>query len=177
MTGEQAIQAGVVTVSDKAAAGERKDTSGPLLAGLLHNIGVRVVKQDVVPDEPDKIKQALTDLTDTLGVDLVITTGGTGLTPRDVTPEATRDLIEREVPGLAEMLRFEGFNQTPRAVLSRGVAGIRRKTLIINLPGSPKAVREGMDALTPLLPHAVQMLRGVDTEHPPEPTVSETGLA
>jgi molybdenum cofactor synthesis domain-containing protein len=176
MVRDQVIRAGVVTVSDKTAAGERKDTSGPLLAGLLRNAGVQVVVQNVVPDESDEIKRALTDLTDGMGVDLVITTGGTGLTPRDVTPEATRDLIEREVPGLAEVLRFEGYKQTARAVLSRGVAGIRRRTLIINLPGSPKAVREGMDVLAPLLPHAVQMLRGEDTEHAPEATVPETGL-
>lgn len=177
MAEEQVIRAGVVTISDKAAAGERKDTSGPLLAGLLRDMGVRVVVQNVVPDEPDKIRRALTDLTDAGEIDLVITTGGTGLTPRDVTPEATRDLIEREVPGLAEMLRFEGYKQTPRAVLSRGVTGIRRRTLIINLPGSPRAVRDGMDTLAPLLPHAVQMLRGEDTEHAPEATASETGLA
>ena len=177
MAEEQVIRAGVVTISDKAAAGERKDSSGPLLASLLRDIGVQVVMEHIVPDEPDKIKRALFDLTDTIGVDLAITTGGTGLTPRDVTPEATRDLIEREVPGLAEVLRFEGYKQTPRAVLSRGVAGIRRKTLIINLPGSPEAVREGMETLTPLLPHAVQMLRGEDTEHAPGATSSEIDLA
>jgi molybdenum cofactor synthesis domain-containing protein len=135
------------------------------------------VAQSIVADEPDEIKRALRNLSDTMGVDLAITTGGTGLTPRDVTPEATRDLIERQVPGLAEVLRFEGYKRTPRAMLSRGVAGIRRKTLIINLPGSPKAVREGMETLAPLLPHAVQMLRGEDTEHAPGATPSEVDLA
>ena len=177
MTEEQVIRAGVVTISDKAAAGERKDASGPLLTSLLRNIGVRVVMQNIVPDDVDKIKRALTDLTDMVGVDLVITTGGTGLTPRDATPEATQAVIEREAPGLAEALRFEGYQKTPLAVLSRGVAGIRRKTLIINLPGNPKAVREGMETLTPLLPHAVQMLRGVDTEHMAEAASTEAGLA
>jgi molybdenum cofactor synthesis domain-containing protein len=177
MTEVQVIRAAVVTVSDRAAAGERKDASGPLLTSQLRKMGVRVVMQNIVPDEPEEIKRALTDLADTVGVDLVITTGGTGLTPRDVTPEATRAVIEREAPGLAEALRFEGYQKTPLAVLSRGVAGIRRKTLIINLPGNPKAVREGMETLTPLLPHAVQMLRGEDTEHAPQAVSSEMGLA
>jgi molybdopterin adenylyltransferase len=176
MTEEQAIRAGVVTVSDKAAAGEREDASGPLLSGLLRKMGVRVVAQNIVPDEPEQIKRVLTHLTDVVEVDLVITTGGTGLTPRDVTPEATRGLIEREVPGLAEALRFEGYQKTPLAALSRGVTGIRRKTLIINLPGSPKAVQEGMETLTPLLPHAIQMLRGENTEHTPKATPVEMGL-
>jgi molybdopterin adenylyltransferase len=162
------IRAGVVTVSDKGYAGERENASGPLLAGLLRKMGAEIVRQTVVADEPDKITRVLTDLIALESVDLIVTTGGTGLTPRDVTPEATRALIEREVPGLAEVLRFDGYQKTPLAVLSRGVAGIRGKTLIINLPGSPKAVREGMETLAPILPHAIQMLRGVDTEHAPE---------
>jgi molybdopterin adenylyltransferase len=164
------IRAGVVTVSDKASAGERKDESGPLLANLLGKMGARVVMQTTVPDERDEITRVLTDLIALESVDLIMTTGGTGLSPRDVTPEATRALIEREVPGLAEVLRFDGYRKTPLAVLSRGVAGIRGKTLIINLPGSPKAVREGMETLTAILPHAIQMLRGVDTEHEPDAT-------
>ncbi len=168
MAKENPIRAGVVTVSDKASAGERKDASGPLLADLLRKIGVQVVAQTVVPDEQGEIRRVLTDLADEAGVDLVVTTGGTGLTPRDVTPEATKSLIEREVPGLAEVLRFDGYHKTPLAVLSRGVAGIRGRTLILNLPGSPKAVREGMETLMPILPHAIRMLRGVDTEHVPE---------
>jgi molybdopterin adenylyltransferase len=168
MAKENPIRAGVVTVSDKASAGERKDASGPLLADLLRKIGVQVVAQTVVPDEQGEIRRVLTDLADEAGVDLVVTTGGTGLTPRDVTPEATKGLIEREVPGLAEVLRFDGYRKTPLAVLSRGVAGIRGGTLILNLPGSPKAVREGMETLMPILPHAIRMLRGVDTEHFPE---------
>jgi molybdopterin adenylyltransferase len=177
MAERQVIRAGVITVSDKAAAGRREDASGPLLVSFLRKMGIEVVMQSIVPDESDEIKRALTDLTDTVGVDLALTTGGTGLTPRDVTPEATQDLIEREVPGLAELLRFDGYQKTPRAVLSRGMAGIRRKTLIINLPGNPKAVREGMETLTSLLPHAVQMLRGEDTEHAPEAVSPEVGLA
>lgn len=159
------IRAAVVTVSDKGYAGEREDVSGPLLAGLLRDLGVEVVAQTVVPDEPGQIQETLAHLADDLAVDLVLTTGGTGFTPRDRTPEATRAVIERETPGLAEMLRMEGYRRTPLAVLSRGTAGLRGRTLIINLPGNPKAVREGMEVLAPILPHAVQMARGVDTEH------------
>ena len=159
------IRAAVVTVSDKGYAGEREDTSGPLLAGLLRELGVEVVAQTVVPDEPAQIREALSHLADDLELDLVMTTGGTGFTPRDRTPEATRAVIERETPGLAEALRMEGYRRTPLAVLSRGIAGLRGKTIIINLPGSPKAVREGMEVLAPILPHAVKMARGVDTEH------------
>ena len=159
------IRAGVVTVSDKGYAGEREDASGPLLADLLREMGAEVVRQTIVPDERAEIERVLTALADEVRVDLVITTGGTGPAPRDVTPEATRAVTEREVPGLAEVLRFEGYRQTPLAVISRGVAGIRGRTLIVNLPGSPKAVREGMETLIPVLPHAIQMLRGVDTEH------------
>jgi molybdenum cofactor synthesis domain-containing protein len=169
----QSIQAAVVTVSDKGAAGQREDVSGPLLVDLLRKLGAHVVHQAIVPDEQAEIARALLMLADEMCVDLVVTTGGTGLTPRDVTPEATRAVIEREAPGLAEVLRFEGYRMTPLAVLSRGVAGIRGRTLIVNLPGSPKAVREGMETLAPILPHAIKMLRGVDTEHAP----SEVGLA
>ena len=154
-----------MTVSDKGHAGEREDASGPLLANLLRNMGAEVVSQIIVPDERVDIERTLTQLADETQVDLVMTTGGTGPTPRDITPEATLAVIDREMPGLAEVLRFEGYRQTPMAVLSRGVAGMRGQTLIVNLPGSPKAVREGMETLDPILPHAIKMLRGVDTEH------------
>ncbi len=159
------IRAGVVTVSDKGYAGEREDASGPLLADLLRKMGADVVRQTIVPDERAEIERVLIALADEAQVDLVVTTGGTGPAPRDVTPEATRAVIEREVPGLAEVLRFEGYRKTPLAVISRGAAGIRGGTLIVNLPGSPRAVREGMETLAPILPHAIRMLRGVDTEH------------
>ncbi len=161
----ETITAGVVTVSDKGYAGEREDVSGPLLADLLHKMGVEVVSQAIVPDEQFGIRRVLTALSDEMQVDLIVTTGGTGPTPRDITPEATEAVIERKMPGLAELLRFEGYRKTPFAVLSRGVAGIRGGTLIVNLPGNPKAVREGMETLAPILPHAIRMLRGVDTEH------------
>jgi molybdenum cofactor synthesis domain-containing protein len=159
------IVAAVVTVSDKGYAGEREDASGPLLASLLRKLGAEVVSQTIVPDERADVERTLKTLADETQVDLVVTTGGTGPAPRDITPEATWAVTEREMPGLAEVLRFEGYRKTPLAVISRGVAGIRGRTLIINLPGSPKAVREGMETLAPILPHAVRMLRGVDTEH------------
>lgn len=173
------IQAGVVTVSDKGHAGERKDASGPLLVDLLRKIGAEVVRRVIVPDERLDIERVLIEMADGARLDLIVTTGGSGLTPRDVTPEATLTVIEREAPGLAEVLRFEGYRKTPLAVLSRGVAGVRGKTLIINLPGSPKAVREGMETLSPILPHAVKMVRGVDTEHDKSSEVAlpEVGLA
>ncbi len=158
------FRAAVVTISDKGYAGEREDISGALLADLLQAAGAEVVAQTIVPDEPEMIRQILIHLADDLGVDVILTTGGTGFTPRDHTPEATRAVLEREAPGLAEVLRWEGYRRTPQAVLSRGVAGLRGRTLIINLPGSPRAVREGMEALIPILPHAVQMARGEDTE-------------
>jgi len=162
------IQAGVVTVSDKGYAGEREDASGPLLADLVRQMGAEVVRQAIVPDEQEQIERVLVELADEAHLDLVLTTGGTGPAPRDVTPEATRAIIEREMPGLAEVLRFAGYSKTPLAVISRGVAGIRGGTLIVNLPGSPRAVREGMETLSPILPHAIKMLRGVDTEHQEE---------
>ncbi len=159
------IRAGVVTISDKGYAGEREDVSGQLLTDLLRGMGAEVVARTIVPDEPEQIQQTLIHLADDLRLDVVLTTGGTGFTPRDHTPEATRAVLDRETPGLAEMLRWEGYRRTPLAVLSRGVAGLRGRTLIINLPGSPRAVQEGMEVLAPLLPHAVKMARGEDTEH------------
>jgi molybdopterin adenylyltransferase len=166
------IRAGVVTVSDRGHAGEREDVSGPLLADLLRKMGAEVVSRTIVPDEQAQIERALVALADEAQADLVVTTGGTGPAPRDGTPEATRAVIEREMPGLAEALRFEGYRKTPLAVISRGVAGIRGRTLIVNLPGSPRAVREGMETLAPILPHAIKMLRGVDTEHGKEGVAS-----
>lgn len=159
------MRAGVVTVSDKGYAGQREDASGPLLADLLRQIGAEVIAQTIVPDDPEQIQRVLIHMADDVGLDVVLTTGGTGFTPRDHTPEATRAVLDREAPGLAELLRWEGYRRTPLAVLSRGVAGLRGRTLIVNLPGSPSAVQEGMKALAPVLPHAVKMARGEDTEH------------
>lgn len=158
------IRTAVLTVSDKGYRGERADASGPLLADLLRKMGVTIIEQTIVPDEREVIARELARLADEVRVDLIVTTGGTGPAPRDVTPEATRAVIEREMPGLAEALRADGYRRTPLAALSRGVAGLRGQTLIVNLPGSPKAVREGMEVLAPILPHAIQMLRG-ETGH------------
>jgi molybdenum cofactor synthesis domain-containing protein len=159
--------AAAITISDKGYAGLREDKSGPLLAALLGEQGFEVAHTAIVPDERAQIAALLRELCDTRRVDLVITTGGTGAAPRDVTPEATREVIEREMPGLAELLRWQGYQITPLAVLSRGVAGLRGGTLIINLAGSPKAVREGMTILHPVLAHALQMLKGEGLEHRP----------
>ncbi len=159
------IRAAVVTVSDKGYSGEREDLSGPLLSEQLRRLGAEVVHEALVPDERPVIERELTRLADELGLDLIVTTGGTGPAPRDVTPEATLAVTDREMPGLAEVLRQEGYRRTPLAVISRGVAAIRGQTLIVNLPGSPRAVREGMRTLAPILPHSVAMLRGEETEH------------
>jgi len=157
--------AAVITVSDKGYAGTREDKSGPIVERLLTSLGFEVTYRAIVPDVQEQIAALLCDLADHFKVDLVMTTGGTGAAPRDVTPEATRAVIDREMPGLAELLRIEGYKVTPFAVLSRGVAGIRKGTLIVNLAGSPKAVEEGMAILGPVLPHALQMLKGEDIDH------------
>jgi len=154
------IQVIVVTISDKGSRGEREDTSGPLLAHLVTGMGAQVVATHILPDEPGQITVLLAELADSGEVDLILTTGGTGPSPRDQTPEATRRVIEREMPGLAELLRWDGYRRTPFAVLARGVAGIRGRTLIVNLPGSPKAVQEGMEVLAPLLPAAIALIKG-----------------
>ena len=159
------MRAAIVTISDKAFVGQREDSSGPILARALSELGAVVVESIILPDEQDRIAAELMRLADELRVDLVMTTGGTGPAARDRTPEATRAVIEREMPGLAEALRFQGYQKTPWAVLSRGLAGIRGACLIINLPGNPKAVLEGMEVLAAILPHAVQMIRGENLEH------------
>lgn len=159
-----AYTASVITVSDKGAAGLREDKSGPLAADMLEKLGFRVVKTEIIPDDFDAIVKALINHSDE-GVNLVITSGGTGASPRDNTPEATMAVCEREIPGISELMRFKGYNITPFAVLSRGRSVIRKGSLIINLPGNPKAVSENIDILQPVLWHAVKMLEGRDTEH------------
>lgn len=155
----KAVEAAIITISDKGYRGEREDVSGPVLHQLLSDIGMHVISTDLVPDEREIITHLLIYLADRGDVDLIITTGGTGPAPRDVTPEATKPVIDREMPGLAELLRSDGYRRTPFAVLSRGVCGIRGQTLIVNLPGSPKAVREGMDVLAPLLPATIALIK------------------
>lgn len=155
--------AAVLTLSDQGAAGHREDTSGPAIRERLGELGIAIGDYAIQSDDPDAIVARLREWV-AQGLDLVVTTGGTGFGPRDNTPEATRRVIEREAPGLAELMRAEGLSKTPMAALSRGICGIAGRTLIVNLPGSERAVRENLDALAPVLPHALQLIAG-DTEH------------
>lgn len=154
------IRAAILTVSDRCADGQQEDRSGPVLVEVLTSHGFEIGDQALVPDEQDVIARELVRLCGQRPCDVVFTTGGTGLGPRDVTPEATCSVCDRLVPGLAELMRAESLKKTRNAVLSRGVAGLRGSTLIINLPGSPKAVRECLDVILDTLPHAVEMMRG-----------------
>jgi len=156
------ITVAILTVSDKGSKGEREDVCGPLIADILKLIGANLRSYEILPDEKDLIKKKLIEYCGK--VDLILTTGGTGLTPRDVTPDATLEVIDREISGITELIRSEGFKKTKRAALSRAVAGIRGNTLIINLPGSPKAVRENLEIIIDVIPHAVEKIKGDTTE-------------
>ena len=150
--------AAVITVSDKGARGERRDTSGPMLCELLKEHGYDVQYTSIVPDEMDQIRKELIRCSDDLGIALVLTTGGTGFSPRDVTPEAAKAVIERETPGIPELMRAESMKITPKGCLSRSIAGIRKRTLIITLPGSEKAARENVLAVIDPVHHGLEML-------------------
>ncbi len=153
------IRFGILTLSDRSARGERADASGPALAHLIQAENWSVVKQALLPDEESAIRDILIEWADSGELDVILTTGGTGFAPRDVTPEATRAVIEREAPGLAEAMRAASLKITPHAMLSRVVTGIRKKSLIVNLPGSPKGAVENLQTILPVLPHAIQLLR------------------
>ena len=158
------IKVSILTISDKGAQGEREDTSGSTIQDLLKGLPAEVIHYEIIPDERDMIKEALIRCADSLHSDLILTTGGTGLSPRDVTPDATLEVIEKEVPGFSETMRAEGLKKTPHAMISRAICGIRKQTLIVNLPGSPKAVRECLKAILLAIPHALSKLKGDQEE-------------
>ena len=150
----------IITVSDTVASGERQDASGPAVAARCQELKFIVESTHTLPDDPAQIRSLLSKLADAQNIDVILTTGGTGIGPRDSTPEATQAVAERLIPGMAEEMRRKGLAHTPRAILSRGVAAIRGSTLILNLPGSPKGAVESLDAIAALLPHAVQIIHG-----------------
>jgi molybdenum cofactor synthesis domain-containing protein len=157
------MRAVVLTISDACSRGEREDTSGAALAQLLTDLGATIVERKILSDDLEPLAQTLLELADRSDVNLIITTGGTGLGSRDNTPEATQSIIEREAPGIAEAIRAESLKVTPMAMISRGVCGVRSETLIINLPGSPKAVKESFAVIAPVLSHALDLLAGKTT--------------
>ena len=159
------LNIGILTISDKGSKGKRKDLSGPVIREVVSQIDSQVVKYKVIPDDPEDIAGTLLDWADPGEVDVIFTNGGTGLAKRDMTPEATLAVIDREVPGVAEVMRAKSLEKTPMAMLSRSVCGVRKDCLIVNLPGSPKAVQECLEVILPAIPHAVEIIKGEVTEH------------
>ena len=158
------IQAGIITVSDKGSEGKREDLSGPAIAEMLAGADIIVSHTSIIPDELDIIQKEIIDFADARNLDLILTTGGTGVSPRDLTPDATLKVVDKEIPGMAEAMRRQSMLITPHAMISSAVAGIRRKSLIINLPGSPKSVKENLAVVLPALKHAIEKIKGDDSE-------------
>ena len=158
------VKTAVITVSDRCSRGEREDQSGKAIVDTVEYKGWEVVSYIIIPDDKARLKEELIRLSDELGSQLIFTTGGTGLAPRDFTPEVTMEVLEKEVPGMAEVMRREGLKKTPHAMRSRAVCGVRGRTLIINLPGSLKAVNESLEVVLPAVPHAVELLKGEVTD-------------
>ncbi|MDD5434548.1 MAG: MogA/MoaB family molybdenum cofactor biosynthesis protein [Nitrospira sp.] len=158
------IKVAVLTMSDKGSRGEREDASGQLICEMVKEISGEVIIHEVIPDEQNIIEERLKHFADNLRADVIITTGGTGVSPRDITPEATKNILEKEIPGLAEVMRAEGCKKTIRAAISRGLVGIRGKSLIINLPGSPKGVKEGLNVILTTIPHVIEKMQGDEAE-------------
>lgn len=158
------VTVGILTMSDKGSRGEREDLSGREIERMVKELPAEVKAYEVIPDETAIIKEKLIEYADVLKLDLILTTGGTGVTPRDVTPEATKEVIERELPGMSEAMRAESLKKTPNAMISRAVCGIRKESLIINLPGSPRAVRENLAVVMPALNHTIEKIKGSPTE-------------
>lgn len=158
------ISAGIITVSDKGSQGKREDLSGPAIAEMLAGAAIEIKSTIIIPDEKDEIKKAIIDFSDVKKLDLILTTGGTGVSPRDLTPDATLEVIDKQIPGMAEAMRHQSMLITPHAMISRAVAGIRGKSMILNLPGSPKSVRENLAVVLPALKHAIEKIKGDDSE-------------
>ncbi len=159
------IKVGILVISDKASRGERRDESGPAIKKIISRLSsYQAIKYEIIPDEKEIISKKLKEWVDELRLDLILTSGGTGIGPRDVTPEATKEVIEKELPGFVEAMRMKGLEKTPFSILSRAMAGVRKKSLIINLPGSPKAVKENLEVILPALKHGIEILKG-NTSH------------
>jgi molybdenum cofactor synthesis domain-containing protein len=158
------FSAGIITVSDKGSQGKRKDLSGPAITEMLAGVAIEIKQTLIIPDEKNQIHEAIINFADVGKLDLILTTGGTGVSPRDLTPDATLEVIDKQIPGMAEAMRYESSKITSRAMISRAIAGIRGRSLIINLPGSPKGAKENLAVILPALKHAIEKIKGDDSE-------------